>query len=99
MAGDDRLSLGQAPSDPSEVHVWATLAGRSCDGARDEALLDESERARAQRFRFPRDRARFVHRHAFVRRVLARYLGADPEAISIRMSSGPSCMKLKPRCA
>jgi 4'-phosphopantetheinyl transferase len=87
MAGDDRLSLGRTATDPSEVHVWASFAGSTRDGTRDEALLDGSERARAQRFRFTRDRARFVHRHAFVRRVLARYLGADPAAVSIRTSS------------
>lgn len=54
------------------------------DEASSSALLDDDELARASRFRFERDRVRFVHRHAFVRRVLAHYLGIAPAEIAIR---------------
>jgi 4'-phosphopantetheinyl transferase len=40
------------------------------------ALLDAQERARADRFRFARDRERFIARRVFYRRVLTGYLGA-----------------------
>lgn len=49
-------------------------------------LLDDAERAQAGRFRFDRDRVRFVLRRAFARRVLARYLGVHPAAVGIRTS-------------
>ena len=51
------------------------------------AALDTAERSRATRFAFERDRARFVRRRAFVRQVLAHYLGLAPAAIGIRYSS------------
>jgi 4'-phosphopantetheinyl transferase len=50
-------------------------------------VLDASELARAERFRFERDRVRFVLRRAFARRVLARYLGVDPSAVTIRRTA------------
>ena len=60
-------------------------------------MLDEAERAQVGRFRFDRDRVRFVLRRAFARRVLARYLGVHPAAVGIRTSPlgrpelDPSC--------
>jgi len=50
-------------------------------------VLDDAERNRAVRFRFERDRRRFVQRHAFVRRVLATYVGCDPAAVVIRVDA------------
>ena len=51
-----------------------------CDG-HDLALLDDTERERAARFRFDRDRVRFVAAHAQARRLLGRHLGLDPEGL------------------
>jgi 4'-phosphopantetheinyl transferase len=65
-----------------EVHVWHSLEGAGVDA--DWALLDATETERARRFRFDRDRSRYVSHHAFVRRVLARYLGVDPAAVVMR---------------
>jgi len=42
------------------------------------------ERARAECFRFERDRVRYARRRAFTRRVLAGYLGVQPAAVRIR---------------
>jgi 4'-phosphopantetheinyl transferase len=49
-------------------------------------VLDADERARTERFHFQGDRARFVARRAFLRRVLAGHLGIAPAAIRYRTS-------------
>jgi 4'-phosphopantetheinyl transferase len=71
-----------------EVHLWQfSLRG---DPARTEAffdLLNEDERARAARFHFAEDRARFVMARGSLRRLLAGYLRQPPE--SIRFHYGP----------
>lgn len=46
-----------------------------------EALLEEDERARAERFRFPRDRRRYIVAHGALRLILSRYCGRPPQAI------------------
>ena len=68
-----------------EVHVWRVVLDHrpSCV----EALLlflAGDERARADRFRFERDRGRFVVGRATLRQLLGRYLGRAPEALSFR---------------
>ena len=73
--------------DTSVVHVWSQRSRVSGDLAADVALLDSAERARAERFRFERDRRRYVQRHAFVRRVLGRYLELDPARVAIAIAS------------
>jgi 4'-phosphopantetheinyl transferase len=44
-------------------------------------LLGADERARADRFRFPRDRRRFVVRRACLRQILGAEIGRAPEAL------------------
>ncbi len=46
-------------------------------------LLDPVELQRADRFRFPHDRERFVIAHALLRTLLGRYLGSEPAEIGI----------------
>jgi 4'-phosphopantetheinyl transferase len=67
------------------VAVWPHVASVHGDVAIDRAILDEVERGRAERFRFERDRRRYIERHAFVRRVLAMYLDCDPAEVAIRV--------------
>jgi len=69
-----------------EVHLWAFGSGRGSAGAdalreRCAALLDDTERQRAERFLFEEHRHDYVVFHALLRSVLARYLGAPPQAL------------------
>jgi 4'-phosphopantetheinyl transferase len=64
-----------------EVHVWRIDVG----GPRGEdelVTLSDAERARADRFHFPADRARFVASHAALREILAFYLDIEPVALA-----------------
>ena len=68
----------------AEVHLWSSS---TCDpGAAGDslAILDDAERRRAEQLRFEHDRLRFVHAHAFARRVLAGYLRIPPATIRFR---------------
>jgi 4'-phosphopantetheinyl transferase len=70
----------------TEVHIWIDCVDGRPPLDESLGLLDDEERARAGHFRRERDRARFVARRAFRRRILARYLGLDPAAVPIRTS-------------
>ncbi|MGO9266758.1 MAG: 4'-phosphopantetheinyl transferase family protein [Candidatus Binataceae bacterium] len=62
-----------------EVHVWQAdleVSARMLDEL--QATLSGYELARAARFHFPRDRARFIAAHAIVRNILGGYLIASP---------------------
>jgi 4'-phosphopantetheinyl transferase len=50
-------------------------------------VLSPDERSRAARFRFPRDRDRYVVARASLRHLLARYTGERPERL--RFATGP----------
>jgi 4'-phosphopantetheinyl transferase len=68
------MDLGQ-----KEVHVWQAdlqVSARMLNEL--HATLSGDELARAARFHFPRDRARFIAAHAIVRNVLGGYLNASP---------------------
>lgn len=77
-----------APLAPGEVHLW------SLDLERPEAevealrrLLEPSELERAERFRFPRHRRRFIVRRSRLRQLLALYQGLEPA--DVRFEYGP----------
>lgn len=74
-----------APGHGGAVHIWLEWidAARESEGS---ATLDDDELLRAGRFRFERDRRRFVARRAFLRRILAGYAGVAPVSIRYRRS-------------
>lgn len=68
-----------------DVHVWRVDFGRESsrvDGA--ERTLSPDELARARRFRFPRDRERFVSARVLLRELLARYLHVEAGRLRFR---------------
>lgn len=65
--------------DNNEVHVWRSELDLSEAELRKLAkTLALDEQARAARFRFPRDRRRFIVARGVLREILARYLDRDP---------------------
>jgi 4'-phosphopantetheinyl transferase len=72
-----------------DVHTGPLEVGeRALDRA--WAALGEAERIRADRFRFDRDRRRFVVAHALMRRVLARHTGVAPASVPVQQIC-PTC--------
>lgn len=70
-------------SEPAPVHVWlwrTDLEESRC--AELAGILSPAERAAAERFRFPRDRARAVISHAGLRLLLAGHLNLPPESVA-----------------
>ena len=65
------------------VHVWrADLSLEAAYLRRLEQNLSADERKRASRFRFARDRDRFVYARGLLREILALYLNAPPGRLS-----------------
>lgn len=77
-----------APLGAADVDVWSADVGAF---ARYETplatLLDRAELERARRFRFARDRTRFIIAHGLVRLLLAAHLETSPERL--RFTVGP----------
>jgi 4'-phosphopantetheinyl transferase len=69
-------AFGELVASSAEVHVWR-LGLDAPRGllARLRDSLSAEERRRADRFVFPRDRARYTAAHGLVRHILASYLG------------------------
>jgi 4'-phosphopantetheinyl transferase len=68
--------------DPVDVH-WIDMDAPGGAIARLGALLDDVERARAARFRFDRDRRRYIVRHGRLRQLLGGYLGCAPARVRL----------------
>jgi 4'-phosphopantetheinyl transferase len=70
------------PLDPGSVLVWRVALDRSAAAtAALRSVLSADERARADRFHFEADRARYTVAHAALRRVLARHTGVPAERL------------------
>lgn len=70
-----------------EVHVWRVLLGPEGGGPTEVGVLSDEERAGADRFRRPEDRARAIVSRTALRELLARYVGSTPAAL--RFTAGP----------
>lgn len=70
------------------VVVWLAQVSQAGDALPSlEACLCAEERARADRFRFGEDRARFVLGRGLLRKCLGRYLDQAPESVEITYTS------------
>ena len=68
-----------------EVHVWrASLERPTQIVQRMRCVLAGDEQRRADRFRFERDRSRYIVGRALLRGLLAGYLGTAPEALQFQ---------------
>lgn len=65
-----------------DLQVWCTRT----DVAADERVLSRDERARADRFRFPHHRLRWVAARALLRTVLSEALDCAPQDVRFRYS-------------
>lgn len=75
--------------DADAVHVWrAPLDVPPPELAALEAALSPDERARAARYRFPRDRRRFVAARGALRRLVASYAGVEPAGVRFGTEPG-----------
>jgi 4'-phosphopantetheinyl transferase len=69
--------------DAGEIRVfWFDIELQPERIAELEALLSPAERARADRFHFARDRARFIGARGTLRRILARFVQAPADALT-----------------
>jgi len=69
---------------PDGVDLWKGSLDAAPDAlAAFRDTLSEDERARADRFAFPRERERFTASRGLLREVLARYAGATPASLEI----------------
>lgn len=67
---------------PGQVDVWRIpLENAHLDPEVLFENISSNEQARAQRFRFPIHRQRFIHAHAGLRNILSRYLGLPAERL------------------
>jgi 4'-phosphopantetheinyl transferase len=65
-----------------EIHIWRAFLDTDVSVVqRLEQLLTQDEQARASRFRFDRDRRRFVVGRGLLRAILAHYLRVDPREL------------------
>ena len=70
------------PTLGDDVHVWVVaLDDPACEGIAWRERLSAAEQARADRFKFERDRGRYVIAHAALRDILARYTDAAPTSL------------------
>lgn len=71
-----------------EVHVWqASLDREGAEVSRLRGLLAADERARADRFRFERDRSRYTVGRGVLRILLGRYLDLPAQDVAVEYGS------------
>jgi 4'-phosphopantetheinyl transferase len=93
VAGDRAVSGACPPRPPSERAPevsWFDIRDITL-GRADLADLDAREAARAAAFMFAADRHRYQVAHVMLRRVLARYLGAEPRSLAFGRHPCPTC--------
>lgn len=85
-AAQNRTLSGHLELPRDQVHVWHAdldaFASRECP----RAFLSHGERERAARFRFERDRGRFIAGRQILRQLVSTYLDLNPAEVSFRYS-------------
>ncbi|NJM60347.1 MAG: 4'-phosphopantetheinyl transferase superfamily protein [Oscillatoriales cyanobacterium RU_3_3] len=72
----------------TEIHLWCVELDRPQSEIQNIAqILSDSELQRADRFRFYRDKKRFIARRGALRAILSRYLNVAPDRV--QFSYGP----------
>src|SRR5580704_8660219 len=83
------LPPGDWSLDEREAHVWAALLEVSPEArARFAASLAPEELERANRFRFERDRDRFIAGRGLLRAILGRCLEIEPARVELSYGPG-----------
>ncbi len=72
-------NTSEIPSlNPKEVHVWIVPFDPASDPEKFRSILSETEKQRADRFHFIKDKIQFIFFHGVLRVLLGRYLKSDP---------------------
>ena len=83
--GPDRV---ETPPGASTLDVWSAALDPIVPALTELAAdLSADEHARAARFASPRDRDRFIVGRAFMRRLLARYVGGTAQGVRLRQGT------------
>jgi 4'-phosphopantetheinyl transferase len=73
---------------PDDFHIWRiSLTRTEAELQNLLATLSSDELARAERFRFEKDRLRFIAGRGILRTILSRYLGIEPQNIQFNYGS------------
>lgn len=84
---------------PGTVDVWRAELDRPAPAIGElSRMLAEEEIARASRFYFPQDRARFIVARALLRRILALYANQPPETLRFVYGPRGKPSLAEPRC-
>jgi 4'-phosphopantetheinyl transferase len=70
-----------------EIHVWRASLEADSDVCHLEPLLSNDEVVRANRFRFPEHRRRFVIARGCLRQLVSRYLNVSPQTVAFTYSA------------
>ena len=82
MASEWPLAVPPVRLGRGDVHVWRAELEQSAAVVTNLAMvLAADEIRKAERFHFARDRAHYIVAHAFLRRLLAAYVGVPPREI------------------
>ena len=77
-----RIPTNRTTLPDGEVHLWsARLDGMERCGGNLERILSRGEKARADRFRFERDRVHYATGQGILRSLLGSYLDVEPGAV------------------
>ncbi len=72
-----------------QVHIWCAILDYSENQLTEffNHLLNSEEQARAQRYYFAKDRARFIAARSILKKILSRYLQVAPESLQLQKNA------------